>query len=93
MAKVGDSSFPELEDFLKDLGTWSEHLKNFTSTTQMKNIYNFVKKEYTTKTVSQRKNFSSTKNVKNSFTSFISILLKAIKTFCKFYFTNLLFPH
>lgn len=57
VAKVTDTSFPEFDDFLNDLGTWGEHLKDFTSTAQMKSIYNFVKKEYATKTVSELFNY------------------------------------
>lgn len=51
VAKVTDSSFPEMNDFLNGLETWAEHLKDFTNSAQMKSIYNFVKKEYSTKTV------------------------------------------
>jgi uracil-DNA glycosylase len=46
-----DHSFPSLEEFKESLGTWREPLKGFINTDKMKSIYNFISKEYSTKTI------------------------------------------
>jgi hypothetical protein len=46
-----DSGLPLFDDFCDDLGSWKPKLKTFVSGKTFKSIYDFLKKEYASKTV------------------------------------------
>lgn len=46
-----NGKIPPIDDFISELSSWKSKLSKFTSSAKFKKTYDFVKKEYDTKTV------------------------------------------